>query len=507
MPDFHIQHQIEEISFDYLVSVDEQGQITDVKPMFYQLPKIAQKMIIGDQELALERRIKAYPKLVPFILKLILHDRLHSFKEAYRDIAAYVRSVSKQVQEPLEKPLWSCIEDLIVTKNNSSAYDICRKIAYNYHETCTEFFPGIIPFLPSYNAQRVAFDNMHESSAISSKSYLIEELLHPLSTPYASGIIKAISRIKGKETVIFDAIILFYNREGEKSEDALYNISKVLAYYPCEQSKKIGLEILSLNKRYSSNGAASMLINVFDAKQEVVDILLPHFLQADPKISEAAFSVFCSTQLREYLPSTTKILDIYISTIEKGQNLNIAYSMPSIAKNTGLLHYGDHIYQSLQKDNAYVQEALLILISFFINEAGGEKFQASRFLNRYFELLKSNRSETIRNALSLIGKIGAKTQYNYIGICLEVFLSNQKNVLILLSAMWAINHQINSMPEFDEQIIAPYLEALEHPNLNIRKAALNGLKFSNAPAIQKRLLQLVNDPSEEVRREALKLKQ
>jgi len=320
MEKFQVQTKIQEVLIDYLITIDEAGEVIRVKPLIYDLPEIAQKLIFGKKPATLDREIKAYGGLIPYILPLVLNNRLPSYKSAYKEVVNYILSLPP-FKPPILADSWDKIEIMIEKKEKC---DI-RDLGYCYRTIDTDFFLSLIPFL-ELNQQRVAFGYIGKRKHKTPKkleelkNHLINELKAPYSTPYASGILKTLSRMTPPSEDIFKAVTTYYYQRDDKSEDTLTYIADALKKHPNETSKSIGFEILNLNKKYAATAAASLLIKTFNAEKEVIDIIMPQFLAADSKISEVALHIFSTINLNKYLPKPEKILEILVEILTKEKN-------------------------------------------------------------------------------------------------------------------------------------------------------------------------------------------
>jgi hypothetical protein len=61
---FPVQVTIDGRTLDYLLTVDETGHVFEAVPTVYELPLLAQKLILGETDGQLERKIRAYPRFV-----------------------------------------------------------------------------------------------------------------------------------------------------------------------------------------------------------------------------------------------------------------------------------------------------------------------------------------------------------------------------------------------------------------------------------------------------------
>jgi len=522
-----VQVDIDGKKIDYLLFVDVIGHVHEARAMIYELPEMSRKLIMGTDNGELDRKIQAHCGLFRYIVPLVLAGRLPSYHESLSGLAleinkrlsiqnlkwdelldcaaentiaydAIVALGNHSSDESKMRTLWEDIEFIIENKSEGNLYDKLRNVGYYHQNTVVTFFSHIIPFL-NHNSQRVAFEYFENRKSNEIKKYLINELNEAYSAPYASGIIKGMKSYDSQDVDVYDAVIGFYEKTENITEDSLANICEILMKFNTAKSIEIGFEILKLNKRYSAGYAARLLYEHLEDKGEVAKIILPLFKKADPKESEAAFSILSNSKMYKYLPGPNELLEIYVKTMEKGQNLNITYAMPTLAEYTGAIGLKDEIYDYLSHESSAVKEGILILISCCCLKPKVPNFLTSRFIKKYISLIKDADQDVRRNAMQMLGKGGnAYGSREYIPLLLDVIYSRPKDTLTILAAMRNINQILDSFP-YDSSINDYYLEALKESNYNYRVAALTGLWFSPDKELKNSLLKYENDPSEDVR--------
>lgn len=480
------------INIDYRLLIDAKGELLSVQSLIDELPKTAKKLILGKDSITLKRKIIAYKKLIKFILPLLIEDRLPHYKSNFSEVVLYLKN---NFTYPQLNENWKQIESLITNVKSNSLHDTIRNLTTQTPSIATDFLPAIIPLLTP-RMQRIAFKWLGELRVDELEEYLLAELSYPFSTPYASGILSAIGELKTPSNSVFSAITTYYYRNDKKEEITLGNLIMVLSKFPREETKNIGLDILKRNKDYSVERAADVLLFKFNMRKEVADVLLPHFVNVARGKSEAAFSIFCNRELTEFLPDKEIVFNSFIKSFEKGIN---HYSIPNIARKTGIAHWYEKILLLLENKKPRIRKGVLILLDCLIGESEFAEYKSNRFTEKYMELVLDQNFEVAQRAINLIKQIGQPlANQKNIDLLLKVFENHPKNNLAPLSAMKCINSLLHDMP-YPSQITPFYLAALEEDNDNYRIAGLNGLRFSPDIALKKELLRYKNDANIEVR--------
>ena len=94
-----IQFLAKRSEFDYAIQFDITGKIYEVKPLVYELPLAAQKLILSKAHPFLERRnreiISAYADLMQLILPLCIVHQLPSMQDVF---AAVIDQIDAQIE-------------------------------------------------------------------------------------------------------------------------------------------------------------------------------------------------------------------------------------------------------------------------------------------------------------------------------------------------------------------------------------------------------------------------
>lgn len=529
---FPVQVTIDGRTLDYLLTVDETGQVFEAVPTVFDLPLSAQRLILGETDGQLERKIWAYTRLFKYLVPLALVGKLPAYQEVLMPL---VEEIERRLQEkgmqwaqlpidsqnatlveqvlnvfgrdqqasPQLKALWTTITAILENIADWRTSKAVSNMGYEYPTLAADFFTAIIP-LRKFEAQKYTFEYLAPTKLESVKHYLLKELEIPSCIPYASGILKALEAYGSGDNEIYNAVIRFYELAESMDEYGLAKLTEVLEHYPTLRSKEIGFEILCLNKRFSARYAAYFLLKLGVSQKEIVDVMMPFFKEADPDISEAAMAIFGKFISTESLPSAAETLDIFKKAAPKKRDLNIALSMCDIAAKNGMYLFVDELFNLLYHELHTVREGTLIFINhaYKCNGIGIEKFKTPKMTKRFWELTNDPNTDVVLSAIRLLSKIGREQKrINYIDKLLDVISRNDRNYKIKLEAMEAINIMLHQVP-YQNQIEALYIMALEEES-SIKVLALEGLCFCPDYAFKESLfLKYKNDSDNAVRRAA-----
>ena len=95
-----IQIIIDNKPIDYLLTVDVTGHVYEAKPVVFELPEVAQKLILSDADEMLEKKIHAFARLIPYILPLTLAGWLKRYHEEF---ATVVQEINERLNEKGQK--------------------------------------------------------------------------------------------------------------------------------------------------------------------------------------------------------------------------------------------------------------------------------------------------------------------------------------------------------------------------------------------------------------------
>ncbi len=389
---FTMQVSIEERCLDYLLTVDESGHVYEAIPMVFELSSNAQKLVLGKTDGQLERKILAYSRLFKYLLPMVLAEKLTAYQ---KQMAPLVEEIQRRLAErgmiwqnlPIaelpnclalnictiflnptqidatEKELWEKIAYIIQHLENKPAealYELLRTRSL----TVAHFVMAIIPFFELY-VQVGAFEYLAYTKSETIKRYLLNELGSTSFERYAGGILRGLEVYQPGGEDIYNAVVSFYQRTDKKRDDGyhLVKILDVLEHYQTPRVKEIGLELLRSCHHGAAPFAAEMLLKTGVKEEEIVQVMMPFFKAADPNISRVAFTIFEQYISKEYLPSASETLDIFITTLSKGTNSTISVCMKDIAIKTGAHLLINRLFEALDHESPTVREGMQFLIN------------------------------------------------------------------------------------------------------------------------------------------------
>ncbi len=518
---FAIQVNIHDRSWDFLLSIDETGQVLEAIPAVFELPVITQKLTIGETDGQLERKLWAYPNLLKYLLPLALAGKLPSHAQKLEPLLEEIKqrlqkrglmwqqipfetipdSFAKQVLEAFGanaeessnlKELWEKVV-FIIENPNSWPINEVRFLGYNHPGFAAVFFPAITPFYEA-NFQPAFFENLQNAKSARVKRYLLEELARPSCLPYSSGILFALSDYTDGDKDIYDGILQFYAQSSNLDDYHFEKIMDILKQYPTPRTKEIGIEILHANKRRSALHVTKILIDIGVPQGEIVAIMMPFFKSADPYIAEAAYSIFGECISKEFLPSATETLDLYVIALSKQRESYITNYVSGIASKTGIHLLTNQLYDLLQHEIPSVREGILGLIIglYHRKQVSFAAFMSPQMVDRYWNLTNDPNSKVSIMAIRMISIIGfEQKRENYIDLLLEIAGKTQDEN-ILSAAIRSINDILEVIP-YQFQIEPLYLEVLEVTDYFSRYETLYGLRFSPNRAFKRRLQKKYKD--------------
>ena len=529
---YSIQIIIDNKPIDYLLTVDVTGHVYEAKPAIFELPAMAQKLILSDADEMLEKKIHAFARLIRYILPLTLAGWMESYQEEF---APLVQEINVRLNEKGLK--WKDLyHHAIVESVASSVLElfspdkrISQKQRYSWQRfarafpnsegqvpryyllstseelpmVAEDFLPAVIPFLKP-SSRLGAYGALGNIKTEAIKTFLLSELESLYARSYSNHIFKALKGYPPTDVQLCDAAMQFYRRTNRLRERSVSILLDVLMEHPSHRTRAFAIEILKKNSRYSAVHAARALLKMGVPPHEVTDIAIPLFMAADPKLSEASFSILAIEALpAKHLPKAKKVLNIMVETLSKRHNPNIIYALPPLAYKTGLYRYADKICRLLEHEASAVREGMLRLIrdAFQMKDVDIRPFVKEKMLKKYLALAGDINQAVAQSAITLIGIIcKGKRMASYIDPLLEVYKQKSK-VSVKLEILKAIN-SILLVIDYPPQIEPIYLEALKNDDSRFRFEALRGLRFSPDNAFKKTLEEYKNDTDELVKKQA-----
>lgn len=553
-----VRIDIDEIIIDFFIKFDITGKIHSIKPLIDDLPANAQKLILGKDAEKKRDNIEALKNLMPLIIPLGIVNQNNFFTKELstlnKKIFDYLKkrnlSLNNIIQftepqsiqfyifsshlEASNHPndfnlMWKKVISLIENRDGIINNENLRHLGSYYPQFGFKIIPLLMPYLKTIDNKRTAYEYIGYYQSDATRDFLSEAMKNCIEDQILSGIFKGLAKQKLENTNIQEEIIKIYNSKINLGETTKANLMEVLKQFPNDETSKIGLEIINENNRYTGNIASRILLGNRVPPEKIAEIILPKLRTCDPRISESAFNILCnSNKFKSCIPSSDKLLNIYVKTLEVNMNLNIAYCMPSIVRKYGEINISEKIVKLLSHPNPNVLEGILILLKSLLRDDKFDKFDIDNLnsLNvnssknhmtintkpfysknakkQYYNLLQHENKKVVEYAIGTVQTIAFQQQdATWIDIILDL-INFEIEDTTNLHAMRAIN-QILPAVKFNERIVNIFKIAIKNPNSNYRCEALKGLRYCEDNNLKKTLAYLVDDPSKEVSNEAKNL--
>lgn len=527
--EFALQVDIDGRNWDYVLTVDEMGQVHEAIPAIFELPASSHKMIIGESDGQLERKIRAHAGLFKYLVPLALAGKLPTYQE---QLAPLVTVINQRLQEKgLEwgklhpvalsnsladeilrcygenaaesEALQACWDNIIaiIEKQPPWPLDEIDFLGQDHGQVAADFFPAITPFYP-LDFQAAFYTHLKGYHAESTKQYLLQELTEPSCTPYASGIIEALEPYISEDLAIYQGVVDFCNRIDLKADlpaAALY----LLTHYPLPPTQAICSKILCKGNVHQAEEATAILLSMGMPQAEIVALLLPRFRSGDATVSFSAFSVFAQHISAEYLPGAAEILDVYVQELNSFTRSYSPSQISAIAIKVGIHFMSDRLYDLLAHENEKVRSGILALISGYHKKSDYfSEFLTPPMLDRYWKLCVDPENQIATRAIRLLGKIAVMTKRaDYIAAFIAICQNTTKQN-IQFETIDAINFILHRLA-YQPQIEPFYLNFLQKGTERYWSLVLNGLRLSPNLALKQNLWTKYKDHSDSgVRRAA-----
>lgn len=530
-----IEVTIDDRTLDYLLTVDELGQVHDAQALVFELPPTPQKLILGTDG-QLERKVRAHAHLFKYLLPFVLAGRLPMYQQQFAPLVEEIRqrlkdkgvqnlnlnlipkrqlSLAVKIQKfytgvPSSKiQIWDNIEFVLANLNNNPETQL---MAILYGSSISgDFFPLIVPFFNLQLQAKFARDITASLAYKVPKAYFLSELKVPSCDPYAFGLLRALEKYGSEDPAIFQAVVQFYETRDiqNMSVPNLVGVLEVLKHYPSPRTKEIVLEVLFLNRATASFHAAKTLLEIGTEEKEIAQLLMPLLNVADPEVSKEAFGIFEHYIPKKYWPDTPETLTIVAHTFAKGElPMSIQQALVRIALKSAGQSLPEQLLELLQHDSSLTKRGVFQFIERMqiFSVVGGMSFRpfvSATMMACYWALAHEEDKEVSKAAIHLLGEIGYRRgKKKLIGSFLTLLDHQSQNPELVLEIMQAIN-SIMARIYYPKQIEPYYLSALNHADHRIREAALKGFKFSPNRAFKNSLAATYKeDPASSVRTSA-----
>lgn len=525
--------KIKESIIDYKISYDITGKVYKTTPLIFQLPEIAQQLVLGKNREEMIVKIYALEGMIQLILPLGIVGQLPFLKEELKEILKKIKKERKKKdidkkavfllaeKESLEyyvlssfmnparypddfKEMWEKLANILRDRDQKINSSDLEYFSLHYPQFGFKILPLIIPYLTDKSLKSEAYKRLGYFVDDQCKLYLIGALVKYKEDEMYGGILEGLSKQNIHEPHIQDTLIKFYHSEKIKDYYHIY-LMKALRNIPNEKTFRLGREIVEQFKRQSCAEVSSLLLDIGYPPKQIADLMLPKLESGTPYESGIAFSVLSDSEtLLKFLPKTEQVLEIFVKTLEKGPAYNISYSMVKIIKKRNNIFITSNIAKHLENDDPNVLKGVLLLINLLLYEHRiiSKPFTTKFAKSRYLELLKHEDRKVAEGAIDIISKIGAREgKKEYIAHLLDI-INESKGRSLNLKAMRAIN-EILPYTTYDPQITAIYLKMIENKySSNYQKEALIGLRHCPDSKLKESLSYLKDHTSKDVRKAA-----
>jgi hypothetical protein len=391
--------------------------------------------------------------------------------------------------------------ELLDDKNNKRIEAI-RNLSYYGVPNGDQIIWDFLPLIPR-NRQNQVYEAFERYQSPENRDQLLAILdKTDLLPQQIAGICKALKPYRDRK--VHDRLVALYHRTtwgkngwGESAKGALVD---TLRHHNTDQAKAIAWEVLLQPEAYPGNYAAMLLVEQKVDQKKIVDELIPIFYDPEKKAHlRSVFATFSRIQNPYFLPPAKDLFEVFVRSQIPNGELNIVYTVPSIFEKKYDNRLPQWMHEGLYHENAYVRRAMLESSSVLVKKKCPFQLLPESEA-RIYELLEDKNSDVVRQAQRWVGRFSQKKD-TATGIekLLQTIESRPKDVLVQLDAMRSINSVLGKRGY--HKMVAPiYLEALKHPNRNIRVEAINGLLHSDDKAIKARLEEMKSDPDPEVQR-------
>jgi len=526
---FPVQVNIDGHLLDYVLTVNEIGHVHQAQALIFELPASAQKLMLGEADGQLMRKIRAHIGLFKYIVPLTLAAKLSAYQE---QLAPLTAEISRRLQEkglqwakmypeqlsdtPADEVLmlygknnlksealrarWEKII-VLIEKQKTWPIDEVRFLGARHPKIAADFFPAIAPFY-AVRDQAMFYENLQHAQSGTLKDYLLEELREPSCTPYANGILYALKKHASPEDLsIYQATVNFYSRVDPK-RDHLSAILGLLEHYPLPRTRDICLDAMDLNDPDITPKAVKVLLLTGMPEEDIVKLQLPLFKSGDANVSRAAFSSFAEHISGSNLPDANEVLDVYVHEMINNERSYAVNEIPAIAIKTRMYLISHRVYDLLEHENNHVRFGILAMIGGYFDKSNYHflDFLTPKFLDRYWDMVHDPSPGVASKALLLLGKVGLmENRPDYIEYLIEICRNTQER-MVKIAAMEAINLILRRV-RYTRQVEAFYLELLEDKeDEHDYYYVLQGLRFSPNRSFKEALLEKYKDhPIDSVR--------
>ncbi len=523
---YPVQVTIDGRTLDYLLTVDETGHVFQAVPVVYDLPPVAQKLILGDSRDLLNRKIRAYVRLFKYLVPLYLAHKL-SLPEV--DMLPLATEIQQRLQaksltwatlpydpsiyNPAMKAIsvfgtnknnaqssywidaWEAIIQIFKNLNSRDNDEYLSSFGTRFFDVASDFLPAITPLL-NKDAQYGIFNQIAYKRIRTSmiKEFLLEELDNPACFEYLDGILSALAIFGSGDKDIFEAVVKFYEQKKGVMGSASDRLMEVLMHHPCVRTTEIGFEIIHQNHSQHAYYAARILIEMGVKQGEILKIMMPHFVAAEPDSASAVFYVLRNCITPELLPDSEDLLDVAVRILSKQRVSSVVHSVPIIARQNETYLKVDELYQLLNHEATGVREMALLTIQEFHQRLKIEFYGEARYLNKrtkidfkpfttprftecYWKLAQDSDREVARAAIRVLGMVGfEQKRKDYIDLLLGLAKPDSRKDIQEV-AIGAINFILERIP-YAAQIEPLYLSILESNLYYVRSSTIYGLRFS-----------------------------
>ncbi len=522
-----ISTTIDGYDFDIMLKMTAYGEVLETKCLTLELPEDARRLMYGKDHDALLSKVLDWIELYKYKVPIFYAGGIMDYKslefllEKVYDIGKKNNIVKysadlKYVKSSWVKSLYSTAATalqnddrrintflhqlgyILQEEEQQDGWKAVGNLGYVNFELAGPVIRHLIPFLKQKHNITYAYDALAAFPSDENKAFLFAAYSLEENKSIRKNILKGLSGYHDQD--VFSFVVDIYNNDPELHDDGRRHILTCLSHSRNETSEDIMIKELLGTKMNTALDAFKYLKSWGYSEKSIVKKMNTVFYD-DTKVKhfESLMMIFGKVKNPYLLPSVDAVFHA-IELIGKAKTRAlVSYSSSDILGKIYNISVPERIYNLLGNDNSGIRKIGLIQI----HELYDKKDHLLKFIitdllfNKVWELYEGEDNSINGWAFNVISAIYIRTKNKDILEKLVVILKSEdvRKVRNTLSNLNQLFYQIG----FQDSLLSYYLVHIDSEDKEIRKAAIEGLKYLDLKEVKDKFQLLGNDPDPEIR--------
>ena len=520
---FHHAISLEDQEFDYTMTVSVFGEVLAVDFLIFDLPKEAQRLMIGKNVDLILEKLKSEARLLKYKIPFLVSNHFidSTFDQLIDDLRELKFSLGMyeyQVDLNLVNDFW--IRDFYLllsdekrmglsktAKGLNAIADLLSEDPEVFSKSCTQLrisniglcSPIVLLLFPRLKKKRnilAAFGLLGAIRNEGSKEFLLKEL-EKRNRAFTSKIINSLSFYE--EKAVHKKMLEYYIKHRGHTDKERISLMKCLKQLDFKLTENILWDLL-LGANLEVSVFAFDILKEYDVSniliKEKLEPLFYNFTKAEEL--EVVLTLYKKMNDDTIMPKGEDFLDALVKSLLMEEHLKITDLVAWFLTKEHDELVNEKLFGLLDSTEKAVRRSALILIRILFFEYRGNVIHPlpDKVVAKLKKLLNDLSTGVQTEAVKIFNWSGSwSNDREMIPLLLPLIADS---FMLKTQVLQTINRFLFILP-FDTSILPVYFNALEDPNAKVRIAALEGLKYADSEVVLEKIISMKDDESDAVK--------